>query len=233
MRPRDRGTDLSQVVEGLSPEPGGRPPAPGELALVQAFINSHDREGRRDTFASPDAVKKWFVDWSLIRPDTPISEEDLMRTVQMREALRGLALENAGSPPGLAAHQVLNQEAERSALTIRFSPGGQLTFASAGGPLDVALGRILAIVGHAFVDGSWGRLRACARDVCQWVFYDRSRSRSAVWCAMSVCGSREKSRAYYQRSHGGRAPSPESLAGASPSATSAPRAPRARSSSTR
>lgn len=201
MGSRDRGvpTDDVQVVAGRSPEPGGRPPAPGELALVQAFINTNDREGRHDTFASPHAVKEWFFDRRLIKSDTPISEGELLRTIQLREALRRLALENAGLAPDAAAYQVVNQEVERSALTVRFSPAGRLTFASAGAPLDVALGRILAIVARAFVDGSWGRLKACARDGCQWVFYDRSRGRSAVWCAMSICGSREKARAYYQR----------------------------------
>ena len=29
-------------------EPGGRQPAPGELALVQRFVNTLDIEGRRD-----------------------------------------------------------------------------------------------------------------------------------------------------------------------------------------
>jgi predicted RNA-binding Zn ribbon-like protein len=35
--------------------------------------------------------------------------------------------------------------------------------------------------------------------VCQWLFYDRSRNRSAVWCQMAVCGNRIKTKAYRER----------------------------------
>jgi predicted RNA-binding Zn ribbon-like protein len=48
-------------------------------------------------------------------------------------------------------------------------------------------------------DGSWERLKGCPRDVCHWVFYDRSRNRSSTWCAMSVCGNRTNTRAYRRR----------------------------------
>ena len=58
--------------------------------------------------------------------------------------------------------------------------------------LDGALGRILAVVHAATVDGSWTRLKACPREVCFWVFYDRSKNLSSKWCAMSVCGNRTK-----------------------------------------
>jgi predicted RNA-binding Zn ribbon-like protein len=35
--------------------------------------------------------------------------------------------------------------------------------------------------------------------VCHWLFYDRSRNRSAVWCQMAVCGNRTKTKAYRAR----------------------------------
>jgi predicted RNA-binding Zn ribbon-like protein len=48
-------------------------------------------------------------------------------------------------------------------------------------------------------DGSWARLKACRSQLCKWLFYDRSRNRSAVWCSMAVCGNRTKTRAYRAR----------------------------------
>jgi AcrR family transcriptional regulator len=44
-------------------------------------------------------------------------------------------------------------------------------------------------------------LLATARriDELGWIFYDRSRNQSARWCAMNVCGDRDKARAYYRR----------------------------------
>jgi predicted RNA-binding Zn ribbon-like protein len=34
---------------------------------------------------------------------------------------------------------------------------------------------------------------------CGYAFFDRSKNRSAAWCAMSICGNRTKNRAYYRR----------------------------------
>jgi predicted RNA-binding Zn ribbon-like protein len=46
------------------------------------------------------------------------------------------------------------------------------------------------------VAGNWTRLKACPRDVCGWIFYDRSRNSSSRWCAMSVCGNRTKTKRF-------------------------------------
>ena len=48
-------------------------------------------------------------------------------------------------------------------------------------------------------DGTWWRLKGCPRDVCHWLFYDRSRNGSGKWCAMSVCGNRTNTKAYRRR----------------------------------
>jgi predicted RNA-binding Zn ribbon-like protein len=40
-------------------------------------------------------------------------------------------------------------------------------------------------------------MKACRQ--CEYAFYDRSKNRSATWCAMSICGNRTKNRAYYRR----------------------------------
>lgn len=41
------------------------------------------------------------------------------------------------------------------------------------------------------------RIRICAH--CGWLFLDRSRNRSRVWCDMAVCGNRTKARRYYRK----------------------------------
>lgn len=51
-------------------------------------------------------------------------------------------------------------------------------------------------------EGSWPRLKACGRDSCRWVFYDRSKNRSGCWCDPADCGTRERSRRAYQRRRG-------------------------------
>jgi predicted RNA-binding Zn ribbon-like protein len=44
------------------------------------------------------------------------------------------------------------------------------------------------------------RMRECAADDCQLVFYDDSRAGSRRWCSMQRCGNRAKVRAYRARS---------------------------------
>ena len=43
-------------------------------------------------------------------------------------------------------------------------------------------------------------IRRCSNDNCLWLFVDQSRRHNRRWCDMQVCGSRAKSRAYYERS---------------------------------
>ena len=65
--------------------------------------------------------------------------------------------------------------------------------------VDAAVGEVLAVAFAAMIDGRWERLRACPRDVCGWVFYDRSPANRATWCSMAVCGNRVKAGTYYRR----------------------------------
>lgn len=41
------------------------------------------------------------------------------------------------------------------------------------------------------------RLRICPN--CNWLFVDRSRNGSRLWCDMAVCGNRQKARRHYSR----------------------------------
>ncbi|MER9076335.1 CGNR zinc finger domain-containing protein [Mesorhizobium sp. M0904] len=41
------------------------------------------------------------------------------------------------------------------------------------------------------------RLRICPN--CSWLFVDKSRNSSRLWCDMAVCGNRQKANRYYRR----------------------------------
>ena len=66
--------------------------------------------------------------------------------------------------------------------------------------VDGALGQVVSAAVVAMWDGTWRRLKACPRSVCQWAFYDRSTNASATWCSMSICGGRVKANRDYRRS---------------------------------
>lgn len=43
------------------------------------------------------------------------------------------------------------------------------------------------------------RVKECATENCNWLFYDASKNRSRRWCEMSECGNRAKARRHYHR----------------------------------
>ncbi len=49
-----------------------------------------------------------------------------------------------------------------------------------------------------------GRLRPCGNDECELFFLDRSKSNTARWCSMAVCGNRMKARRHHARQAGSR-----------------------------
>jgi predicted RNA-binding Zn ribbon-like protein len=47
--------------------------------------------------------------------------------------------------------------------------------------------------------GDPDRLRQCRGEGCGWLFLDRSRNGSRVWCSSADCGNRSRARRHYQR----------------------------------
>jgi predicted RNA-binding Zn ribbon-like protein len=182
------------LLSGLV-HPGGREPAPGALRLVQAFVNTVDREHGPDLLDDPAGLEEW-LDRHLM--PAPVSPADLDRARDVREALRALLLANNREPVDQGARAVLEEASRRARLEAAFPPDGAALVPRAEG-VDAALGRILAAAFAAMLDGSWERLKACPREVCGWAFYDRSTNASATWCSMRVCGGRVKAGAYYRR----------------------------------
>jgi predicted RNA-binding Zn ribbon-like protein len=186
------------------PQPGNREPAPGELALVQSFLNTHwDLRGDgTEILVSGEALADWLSARGLLQGAHPLSRGDLRRALAVREGLRALAFHNGGRELNQAAVGDMVAASSGARVLIALGPDGPRFATDAGAGLDGAIGGIYAIVGRAMIDGSWGRLKACPGRDCGWVFYDQSRNQSARWCSMKVCGDREKSRAYYHRRSG-------------------------------
>ena len=176
----------------MFPDPGDRAPAPGPLRLVQRFVNSADRENEREELESPAALERLLGELGIADAGAaPLTEADLRRALEVREALRELLLANNGGSVGAEALRTLESASRAAQLALRVEPLASRLEPQAPG-IDGALGRVLAVVHAAMVDGSWKRLKTCPREVCFWVFYDRSKNLSSRWCAMSVCGNRTK-----------------------------------------
>jgi predicted RNA-binding Zn ribbon-like protein len=190
--------------EQAARQPGSRAPAPGQLALLQAFLNTHfdlvDHWGA-DLLASPAGLQSWLASRGLIGRRERLADGDVDRALGVREALRHLVASNDGSVPpfGATAQGRLNNVIAGASVEFRFSPAGLRLVPTGTEPLDGALGVLLSLAASAMLDGSWSRLKSCPGRHCGWVFYDRSRNNSGRWCSMTVCGGREKARSHYRR----------------------------------
>ena len=180
---------------------GGRMPAPGQLALVQAFVNSRwDLDcGYRDRFGDSGALGRWLAEHQLLERRARLGPADLRRALSVREGLRELLFSNNGRPADAGVVAQLNTALRRASVSVRLGDAEGPEFVAVTGGLDGSLAVIAVIVAAAQLDGSWARLKACPGRDCGWVFYDRSRNGSSGWCSMSVCGQREKARAYRAR----------------------------------
>ena len=177
-------------------QPGGRAPAPGELALVQAFVNSNysleEHNHGAELLDGPEGLKRWFARRDLAGSETVGLEEAL----RVREGLRALLIAKRAEEPDARAIEQLNEIAPQRRISVRLQPDGPHFEA------DDPLGLILALAARSMLDGTWARLKACKE--CCWAFYDHSKNGAGSWCSMKVCGGRVKQRAYYERSRPAR-----------------------------
>jgi predicted RNA-binding Zn ribbon-like protein len=180
-------------------QPAGRPPAPGRLGYVQAFLNSFwdlDTHGD-EVWSSPSAYAAWLSERGFHHPPTA---RDVERAIALREALRALCLANHDDREAPQALATLDAIAGEVAPNAGLAP--HLTSATldplGDGP-DAACALALAIVLQTRQDGSFARLKACPHAKCGWAFYDTSRNRSAQWCSMRICGNRTKGETFRRR----------------------------------
>lgn len=173
-----------------------------DLTDIRDFLNTIDLEGGTDELGSESAFARWL---RAHHPENApagenVRSEDLELARQLRDALRGSA---EGHHDGTVDHEAcarVDEIAEGIPLALTHIDG-RPTLAPRRDetPARAFLGRLLAAVARASVDGSWQRLKICRDDTCQWAFFDESRNRSRRWCSMEVCGNRNKTRSYRER----------------------------------
>ncbi|WP_328291352.1 CGNR zinc finger domain-containing protein [Kineococcus sp. NBC_00420] len=198
-------------------EPGGRAPAPAPLRLAQVFCNTADREAGADALQTPADLVQWLASYDLLDEREQANDDDLTLAVDLREGLRWLFLTHHDSahtapadptdptdPTDLAdgddGEGASRLETALAQLPVRLTvPEGAVKTAPwMDAPVRAGLTHIAAVLIRA-EPGQLTRLKACRRDVCQWVFYDSSRNRGSTWCAMDICGARTKMATYRDR----------------------------------
>ena len=159
---------------------------------MQRFLNTLHVERGTDALDAPATAYTWLAG-TAPTPLPPPGREDLDRLRALRRELR------ARCGDGPSDDDVLAGLAAHAPLRLTPATGGALQLAPVGDGHPAVLATLLAITYDAERDGTWARLKICHHHACRWAFFDQSRSRTATWCAMGICGNRTKVAAYRRR----------------------------------
>jgi hypothetical protein len=175
-------------------------PAPGDLELVQRFINLHEHAPGADEDLPPsrEMIESFLRGRAGLEADARFSDADRETALELASALRAKVRANFGERMADGYVEVIDGLAQRAGLHPHFGHGGPVLVPSEAG-VEGALGRLVAIAFLSDLDGTWGFLKECAGEDCSAVFFDRSKNHSGRWCSMSVCGNRAKVRAWRER----------------------------------
>ena len=127
------------------------PPAPGDLRIVQEFVNTADRAAGTDILANSRALADWLAMHRLLPAGTELDTADLERAVVVREGWYKLF----AGPAGRESVEALDLEASTALLRARFAADGEIRFEPAAPGFDEALARLLVIAARAQRDGQW------------------------------------------------------------------------------
>ena len=163
-------------------------PAPGEMSILQDFLNTKH-------LSSPRDVGNWLASHRLLPPGTELTEADVKRLLVVQKGIRALVWVNSGGKLDEAAVDRLDQAAMGAFLQVRFSLDGSSRFESLSRTFEGALGYLLGIVMSTRIAGDWPRFKLCADGQCRAAFYDFSKNGRGRWCKVR-CGDRIRSKQY-------------------------------------
>ena len=180
-------------------------PAPGDLLLLQAFINTFEADTGIDLLAERESANTWLHDSELVPDESDLDALSLARLRAIREAFRSLLEHSAGlgeiSPIAL---DLLAEALAESAIGLSIEAADQHRVQAEPVGTDTigrVVVRLLLIIRDAQLQGTWDRLKVCSRTECRWAYYDRSHSHKGRWCDMATCGNRMKNQALRNRRH--------------------------------
>jgi predicted RNA-binding Zn ribbon-like protein len=180
-----------------------------DLEATFDFLNTNDTDNGFpvEKLPSLDEALAWFVNRGVIHREgadrarakvatqTVVAEKDLDRVHTVRDALREVAEAIADKrAPRAGALQTVNRALHaRQVIELIPAPDGvSVDHRHIGDPIDDALARLAEPLVTELTAGHPERIRVCASDTCQWIFYDASRTSRRRWCDMATCGNRAK-----------------------------------------
>ena len=178
----------------------------GVLALDTAntVVLRNDPARRFDRFADPAEIARFAAAASLFRRDEvgrPLAVTDAHAAAPAIRALREAAdtlfrAPAAGVPVAAPALSAMLRHCAAALDGQDLGATPDAPFGASRAPL--AFGAALAVSALSLLAPvNLKRLKICPN--CSWLFIDRSRNSSRLWCDMTVCGNRSKARNHYRR----------------------------------
>jgi predicted RNA-binding Zn ribbon-like protein len=129
-----------------------------------------------------------------LRRPGPASDRAFARIRRVREALREILTASIEHRPaaGRAIDVVNRTMLARQKFILVCGPEGKLDHRHEGDAIDDVLARLTERVARQTISPDVDRLRMCASDTCDGLFYDSSRTGRRRWCDMNTCGNRAK-----------------------------------------
>ncbi len=180
-------------------------PAPGDLEVLQRFLNLHEHVPGDDLERPPstEVLRSFLVERGLLAEEERFTDADRETALGLVVALRALIRAKLGEPASDEEVAVIDAAAEAAGLHPHFAYERPM-LVPARGAVAGALGQLVAIAFLAQFDGTWDHLKECAGEDCRAVFFDRSKNHSGKWCSMESCGNRAKVRAWRERQKAAR-----------------------------
>ena len=190
------------------------------------FLNTDDIENgsRIDKLPTLDDALSWFVGRGVIHTEGadrvrakaaatgPSLARELARVREVRSAMREIALAIAEQrAPQADALATINQalHARQVIELVPATDGVSVDHRHVGDPVDDALARLADPLVIELTSGNPERIKVCASDTCDWIFYDGSRTSRRRWCDMATCGNRAKAARHRARERAASEASPD------------------------
>ncbi|MCM2473954.1 hypothetical protein HGO38_10765 [Rhizobium sp. CG5] len=164
----------------------------GVLALdvANTIILRMDPQQRRDRFDDPDkleafvpAVRELCAERDLAVQVATLHAQNGTRFRQLREAI-----------DAYFRKRTLAQDTKDDLASLLEAIADNLRHGGGPAALETATAlSALRLIGEPGPE----RMKICAN--CGWLFLDRSKNRSRMWCDMAVCGNRVKASRHYHR----------------------------------
>jgi len=176
---------------------------PASARLLREFVNTFEPQTNRELLTTPSAARRWLIDHALLGPDADLDDADLDDAdlgalLEVRESLRELLRAHTGEDVDPAVLQRVDHVLAHTPLRVVFDGSATPALvAVSAGRSSSPIAALLDAVYDCVAEGTWDRLKVCARHACRWAFYDASRNRSGRWCSMEGCGNQVKMRRAY------------------------------------